>query len=448
MANILDRLIGAFNPQAGLRRHHARELLQRAYEGASTQDGWRPRRAGASADTDHRADAATLRVRARSLVKNTPYVARGLGSMVANVIGTGINPRSLGKDAKRITALWQEWSKVADADGVRNLGGLQAAAYRAMEQDGEVLVRLRARRPSDGLPVPLQLQLLEIDWLDSAKVGSHGAYTIINPLAQWVVLNAVDDGVGTVAAHLGAVEPVDFQQLELQGHRQAIAGASGSQAHQHLAVLLHGPVRGRLQAAQIAHAIGVGDLGPLLPKGGDALGVFAQAARVDAGADDVGDHRAEAPRDVGCVLDQGAGPHAQSGGVCPVVGIGAGTGPAGSPAILCAGPFVGPLQQLTGVVAAQAGLGVEGADQAIKDVGHARSLPGSGEADTPGAGVAGRAGPGEEAGDVLAGGFQLANAAVAHLAQAVGAMDLHFQLASGDSGVDVVQVGLGVSHRG
>ncbi|WP_019578283.1 phage portal protein [Curvibacter lanceolatus] len=203
MANLLDRLIGAFNPQAGLRRHQARELLQRAYEGASTRDGWRPRRAGASADTDHRADAATLRVRARSLVKNTPYVARGLGSMVANVIGTGINPRSLGKDAKRITALWQEWSKVADADGVRNLGGLQAAAYRAMEQDGEVLVRLRARRPSDGLPVPLQLQLLEIDWLDSSKVGSHGANTIINgieydPLGKRVAYWLFDQHPGEV----------------------------------------------------------------------------------------------------------------------------------------------------------------------------------------------------------------------------------------------------------
>ena len=39
----------------------------RAYEGASPKDGWRPRRPGASANTDHRADAYTLRTRARSL---------------------------------------------------------------------------------------------------------------------------------------------------------------------------------------------------------------------------------------------------------------------------------------------------------------------------------------------------------------------------------------------
>ena len=49
-----------------------------------------------------------------------------------------------------------------------------------MEQDGEVLIRLRARRPEDGLPVPLQIQVLEIDWLDSSRMGSNGANTIMN----------------------------------------------------------------------------------------------------------------------------------------------------------------------------------------------------------------------------------------------------------------------------
>ena len=47
-------------------------------------------------------------------------------------------------------------------------------AYRAMEQDGEVLIRLRARRLEDGLPVPLQIQVLEIDWLDSQQDGRNG----------------------------------------------------------------------------------------------------------------------------------------------------------------------------------------------------------------------------------------------------------------------------------
>jgi lambda family phage portal protein len=179
-STLVDRFVGYFDPNAGLRRLRAREMLVRAYEGASQKDGWRPRRGGASANTDHLADGASLRTRARALVQNVPYISRGLESLVANTIGTGIAPRSLSTNATAVDKLWNEWAKVCDADGRLDLYGLQANAYRAMEQDGEVLIRLRARRPEDGLPVPLQLQVLEIDWLDSAKMGSNGGNTIMN----------------------------------------------------------------------------------------------------------------------------------------------------------------------------------------------------------------------------------------------------------------------------
>ena len=66
-ATWLDRAIGWVNPRAGLKRVSARDMLARAYEGASRTDGWRPRRAGASARTDHQADARELRHRARAL---------------------------------------------------------------------------------------------------------------------------------------------------------------------------------------------------------------------------------------------------------------------------------------------------------------------------------------------------------------------------------------------
>lgn len=195
-ANLLDRLIGVIAPEAGLRRMRARELLTRAYEGASTRDGWRPRRPGASANADHRADATTLRTRARALVQNTPYMARGLTSLVSNVIGTGITPRSLAKaEAQRstINQLWADWIKVADADGRVNFYGMQAAAYRAMKQDGEVLIRIRPRRIEDGLPAPMQLQLLEIDWLDSYRNGNEGGNTVINGIEY--------DGIGRAVAY-------------------------------------------------------------------------------------------------------------------------------------------------------------------------------------------------------------------------------------------------------
>jgi lambda family phage portal protein len=203
--NLLDKLIGALDPDAGLRRHRSRELLKRAYEGASPKDGWRPRRAGASPNTDHHADAGTLRTRARSLVQNVPYVARGLSSLVANVVGTGFIPRSMGNEGETIDALWEQWAKEADADGRLDVYGMMAAAYRAMEQDGEVLVRLRARRTEDGLQVPLQLQLLEIDWLDSSKSGTLGGNTIVNgieygPLGKVVAYWLFDEHPGEMAS--------------------------------------------------------------------------------------------------------------------------------------------------------------------------------------------------------------------------------------------------------
>jgi len=195
MSNVIDRVIGYFNPLQGLRRHHIREVLTRAYEGASKRDGWKPRRPGASANTDHAVDAGTLRVRSRALVQNVPYIAQGLRSLVANVVGTGITPNWKGPGAAKLNKAWAEWVSQADADGRLDLYGIQAAAYRAMEQDGEVLIRLRQRRKSDSLAVPLQLQLLEIDWLDSYRTGRAEGSTN-------TVVNGIEyDSLGRVAGY-------------------------------------------------------------------------------------------------------------------------------------------------------------------------------------------------------------------------------------------------------
>lgn len=174
--NLLDKAIGIFAPARALRRAMARQslnkVLARAHEGASIKDGWIPRRAGAGPNADHAADAPMLRHRARSLVQNNPYARKALDSLVANVVGEGITAESRARkasDRKALDALWAEWAQHCDADGRADLNGLVAQAYRAMEQDGEVLIRLRMRRPEDGFAVPLQLQLLEIDYLDSTK---------------------------------------------------------------------------------------------------------------------------------------------------------------------------------------------------------------------------------------------------------------------------------------
>lgn len=144
---------------------------RRAYEAASPHDGWRPRRAGASANTDHRADAHLLRAKARSLVQNVPYVSRAIDVLVSAHIGTGIEIEStarLRRTQRLYTERFAQWSMACDADGIHALDGLMAVAFRAMLVDGEVLIRRRTRR-APGAPV--QLQVLEIDWLDGSKHG-------------------------------------------------------------------------------------------------------------------------------------------------------------------------------------------------------------------------------------------------------------------------------------
>lgn len=193
MANVIDRIVGYFAPASGLARHYKRVLLQRAYEAASPRDKWRPRRAGASANADHMADATRLRAKARALRQNVPYIAAGMQALVDATIGTGVVVRATGRDADLINATFAAWKDVCDADGRFDFDGLIACAYDTTELDGEVLIRLRPRRPGDGLPVPLQLQLLEIDWLDSLRNGSAGANRIVNGIEY--------DALGRVAAY-------------------------------------------------------------------------------------------------------------------------------------------------------------------------------------------------------------------------------------------------------
>ncbi len=148
--------------------------VKRAYEGANPKDGWRPRRGGASANADHRADSIPLRVRARSLYQNVPYVTRAMDSLVSAWVGSGISIYSTSK-SKRTKRLYEErlktWQFECDADGLRSLDAIIHGAELAAAVDGECLIRRRPRRDADGLSVPLQIQLLEIDWLDSTRNG-------------------------------------------------------------------------------------------------------------------------------------------------------------------------------------------------------------------------------------------------------------------------------------
>lgn len=111
-----------------------------------------------------------IRDRARDLVRNNAWAAKGVGVIVNNAVGYGIRAQlKAGSQlrTRQAQSLWQQWAETTacDADGMHDLYGLQAIAMRALVTDGECLIRMRPRRPEDGLPLPFQLQLLEADLL-------------------------------------------------------------------------------------------------------------------------------------------------------------------------------------------------------------------------------------------------------------------------------------------
>lgn len=162
--NLWDRTVGIFSPTKAYRNLLAREMWQRAYEGASRSDGWKPKRPGASANVDHACDAKELCIRARALVQSVPYCANALEVGVSARIGTGIVP--VWADPA-VAKRWQEWVSHADYDGLLDVYGLQVKAERARDQDGAVFIRKHIQKM--GAVVPLKLQVLEVDYLDVRK---------------------------------------------------------------------------------------------------------------------------------------------------------------------------------------------------------------------------------------------------------------------------------------
>ena len=109
------------------------------------------------------ANASTIRARCRDAVRNDSWAKAIIETLTDDVVGWGIRPLSRAKDEtfrQALQARHEDWSSVADADGVLDFAGLQALAVRTMLVDGECFVRLRRRKREDGLPVPLQIQVL------------------------------------------------------------------------------------------------------------------------------------------------------------------------------------------------------------------------------------------------------------------------------------------------
>lgn len=228
----LDRVIGWVSPQRGLMRAQARLAMtfMRTYEAAKPQrgnDGWHTPSTGPK--TEVGTSIVALRNRSRQLVRDNPYAKRVVDVLQSNLIGDGFITEADSGSAdlnERLQRAWDRWSSSSqcDAEGQTNLAGLQRMAAAAKVESGEVLIRLRYRTRAQarqlGLEVPLQLQVIEGDYLDHTRNANmaDGGYIVQGVefnkagrrVAYWLFTNHPGDYAQVISKKLQSIRiPAD-----------------------------------------------------------------------------------------------------------------------------------------------------------------------------------------------------------------------------------------------
>lgn len=182
--NIFDKTIRYFSPELAVRRAQARMALSildktRRFDGASKSSRFSQwRRPGTSANAALDLSLPALRNGSRDLTRNNPWAEKALTVIESNTVGTGIIGQIVHttddkRREKEIRDLWNSWAntKAIDAEDRRDLRTLENNIIRCIAESGEILIRRRYRRGNAGYPIPIQIQLLEPDHLDSSRDG-------------------------------------------------------------------------------------------------------------------------------------------------------------------------------------------------------------------------------------------------------------------------------------
>jgi lambda family phage portal protein len=165
-----------------------------------------------------------IRDRSRDAVRNDWTGESGIQKWTTNLIGIGIVPRLKRiKDKKRkqvLQDLWDDWVQVCDADGVLNFYGLQTLAVRSWLEAGEVFIRKRPRMPDASLPVPLQVQLIEAEFVPMLDANTYPGMPVGNTIrsgierdkrgqrvAYWMYREHPGDGYG------GVINPANLLRI-------------------------------------------------------------------------------------------------------------------------------------------------------------------------------------------------------------------------------------------
>lgn len=175
--NLFDRVVAFFNPVAGMRRAHMRQVLAKFEAVEGDKQRIKPR--------DHRSQDAILqgagkhlRAQARDMESNLDIIDGALSYLTNTVIGkNGIafEPQPKRKDgtiheefAKQIRALMQDFYKRPEVTHTMTMAQAERLSFRTWIRDGEMLVQHlqgTVLTLNHGTLVPYSIELLEPDYL-------------------------------------------------------------------------------------------------------------------------------------------------------------------------------------------------------------------------------------------------------------------------------------------
>lgn len=109
------------------------------------------------------------RARSRHEYLHNEYAARAKQLRVDYAVGAGLRPHIKGDP--KLQLFWDTFVENSDPRGFLDYYAQQAQALSEDIEGGEVIVLPRRRRPEDGLRVPLQVQVVESEYLPTIRLG-------------------------------------------------------------------------------------------------------------------------------------------------------------------------------------------------------------------------------------------------------------------------------------
>lgn len=165
------------------KRFFTRSAQWDAAGGGSRLVKWGPQPASVNQWSDN---PIQLRARAEDGYRNNPWARRIVDSLNAAVIGGGgVSPQW---QDRSVAQLWNVWSDGCDISGRLDWAGIEQLVFQTLAVSGEVFVRFVTNPDAR---VPLALQVLGPEFLDTSRVDSQNTYAGIRyagvrPAGYWL----------------------------------------------------------------------------------------------------------------------------------------------------------------------------------------------------------------------------------------------------------------------